>query len=78
MGALHSGARILRNLKMMPDYYNRKQQTLGEFFDDAEKNGFDATFADRRAWGSMRMMAADVEDVQGFTALINGKSTSQN
>ena len=74
----HSGARILRNLKMMPDYYNRKQQTLGDFFKDVEKNGFDATLADRQAWGNMRMMAADVEDVQGFTALINGKSTSQN
>ena len=74
----HAGERILRNLKMMPDYYNRKQQTLGEFFDDAAKNGFGATVEDRMAWGNMRMMAADVEDVQGFTPLINGKSTAQN
>ena len=74
----HSGARILRNLKMMPDYYNRKQQTLGDFFADAEKMGFQAALADRMAWGDMRMMAADVEDVQGFTPLINGKSTVQN
>ncbi|MBT7944194.1 MAG: multicopper oxidase domain-containing protein, partial [Alphaproteobacteria bacterium] len=74
----HAGARILRNLKMMPDYYNRKQQTLSDFFDDVEKNGFDATVDDRMAWGNMRMMAADVEDVQGFTPLINGKSTQQN
>jgi len=74
----HAGGRILRNLKMMPDYYNRKQQTLGEFFDDAAKNGFGATVDGRMAWGNMRMMAADVEDVQGFTALINGKSTAQN
>ena len=27
----HSGARIMRNLKTMPDYYNRQQQTLGDF-----------------------------------------------
>ena len=74
----HSGARILRNLKMMPDYYNRKQQTLGDFFADAEKMGLEGALADRMAWGDMRMMAADVEDVQGFTPLINGKSTAQN
>jgi len=63
---------------MMPDYYNREQQTVGDFFKDAEKNGFAATVADRMAWGRMRMMATDVEDVQGFTPVINGKSTAQN
>jgi FtsP/CotA-like multicopper oxidase with cupredoxin domain len=30
------------------------------------------------AWGDMRMMPADVEDLQGFVPLINGKSTKQN
>ncbi|MBT7145371.1 MAG: multicopper oxidase domain-containing protein, partial [Rhodospirillales bacterium] len=74
----HAGSRIMRNLKMMPDYYNRQQQTFGDFLDDAEKNGMDATIDDRMAWGDMRMMATDIEDVQGFTALINGKSTDQN
>merc|ERR1712093_667678 len=29
-------------------------------------------------WGDMRMMKADIEDVQGFTALINGKGPEQN
>jgi len=74
----HAGSRIMRNLKMMPDYYNRQQQTLDDFFEDADKNGFDATVADRLAWGDMRMMPADIEDVQGFTPLINGKSAEQN
>lgn len=74
----HAGSRIMRNLKMMPDYYNRQQQTLGDFLDDSEKNGFDATPADRLAWGEMRMMPADIEDVQGFTPLMNGKSAEQN
>ena len=74
----HSGNRIMRNLKMMPDYYNRQQQTLGDFFDDAAKNGLGATVNDRLAWGDMRMMPADVEDLQGFTPLINGKSHKQN
>ena len=74
----HRGSRIMRNLKMMPDYYNRQQQTLGDFISDAEESGLDATVDDRLAWGGMRMMATDVEDVQGFTPLINGKSAKQN
>ena len=74
----HASARVMRNLKSMPDYYNRKQQTVGEFFSDAERNGLAATIADRKAWGDMRMMPTDVEDVQGFTPLINGKGPDQN
>ena len=74
----HSGARIMRNLKTMPDYYNRQQQTLADFFSDTAANGFGATLSDRMAWGDMRMMPADVEDVQGFTPLINGKGPAQN
>jgi CopA family copper-resistance protein len=74
----HSGARIMRNLKTMPDYYNRQQQTVGDFLDDIAKNGFEATLADRMAWGGMRMMPTDIEDLQGFTPLINGKGPEQN
>jgi L-ascorbate oxidase len=74
----HSGERILRNLKMMPDYYNRKQRTLGDFFEDVSKNGLGATLSERGDWGSMRMMPTDIEDVQGFVGLINGMSPDQN
>ncbi len=74
----HSGKRIMRNLKMAADYYNRKQQTLGDFFSDVKKNGFSETVSDRMDWGSMRMMASDIEDVQGFTPLINGMGPDQN
>ncbi|MCG8440037.1 MAG: copper resistance system multicopper oxidase, partial [Pseudomonadales bacterium] len=74
----HSGDRIMRNLKMMPDYYNREQQTVGEFFSDVSENGLMNTVRDRMAWGGMRMMKADVEDLQGFTGLINGKGPDQN
>ena len=74
----HSGDRIMRNLKMMSDYYNREQQTVGEFFSDVSENGLMSTVRDRMAWGDMRMMKADVEDIHGFTGLINGKGPSQN
>ena len=74
----HSGDRIMRNLKMMADYYNRDQQTVGEFFSNVSENGLATTVKDQMAWGGMRMMKADVEDVQGFTGLINGKGPDQN
>ena len=74
----HAADTILRNLKHMPDFYNRKQQTLLDFFSEAGSKGFAEAVAERRAWGSMRMMQTDIEDVHGFTALINGKSSAQN
>ncbi|MDF1736712.1 MAG: copper resistance system multicopper oxidase [Minwuia sp.] len=74
----HSGDRIMRNLKMMPDYYNRRQRTLLDFFDDAGEKGVSAALRDRGEWGDMRMMPTDVEDLQGFTPLINGKGPEQN
>ena len=74
----HWGERIMRNLKMMPDYYNRKQRTLVDFFSDASEKGVGAAWADRADWGEMRMMPTDIEDVQGFTPMINGKGPDQN
>jgi len=74
----HSGDRIMRNLKMSADYYNRQQQTVGDFIDESGDKGFMATLKDRMMWGDMRMMKADIEDVQGFTGLINGKGPEQN
>jgi len=74
----HSGDRIMRNLKMMPDYYNRQQETLIDFIKDSKKNGLSETMDDRKAWGGMRMMKTDIEDVQGFIPLINGKTASDN
>jgi CopA family copper-resistance protein len=74
----HSGDRVMRNLKMMPDYYNRQQRTLFDFLDDVGTDGLDATLAERAAWGDMRMMPTDIEDVQGYTPLINGRSANGN
>ncbi len=74
----HSGHRIFRNLKMSPDYYNRKQRTLLDFFGDVEEKGLGDTVSDRMAWGDMRMMPTDIEDLQGFVPLINGKGPDGN
>ena len=74
----HPGSRIMRNLKRMPDYYNRSQRTLQTLIKDSRQDGLKAALKDRGMWGRMRMMPTDIEDVQGYTALINGRSTSQN
>ena len=74
----HPGSRIMRNLKRMPDYYSRSQRTLQTLIEDARQDSLKAALKDRGMWGRMRMMPTDIEDVQGFTALINGRSTSQN
>jgi L-ascorbate oxidase len=74
----HSGNRIMRNLKMMPDYYNRKQRTFLDFLDDAQEHGLGTALSDRSDWGEMRMMPTDIEDLQGFTPLINGMGPDQN
>ncbi|MEE3101338.1 MAG: copper resistance system multicopper oxidase, partial [Pseudomonadota bacterium] len=74
----HRGERIWRNLKASPDYYNREQRTLFDLLSDASEKGLGAALADRAAWGDMRMMPTDVEDVQGFTPVINGKDSAAN
>ncbi|MDF2233787.1 copper resistance system multicopper oxidase [Albimonas sp. CAU 1670] len=74
----HRGERIWRNLKASPDYYNREQRTLFDLLSDASEKGLGTALADRAAWGDMRMMPTDVEDVQGFTPVINGKDSAAN
>ncbi|OED47281.1 copper oxidase [Rhodobacteraceae bacterium (ex Bugula neritina AB1)] len=74
----HRGKRIMRNLKMSADYYNRSQRTLQDLIQDSGSMGLKAALEDRKMWGRMRMMPTDIEDVQGFTPMINGQSTAQN
>ncbi|MGY9105916.1 MAG: multicopper oxidase domain-containing protein, partial [Alphaproteobacteria bacterium] len=74
----HSGDQIMRNLKMSADYYNRVQRTAKDFFEDVSEMGLGATLSDRGDWGQMRMMPTDIEDLQGFTPLINGMGPKQN
>ncbi|UVE16184.1 copper resistance system multicopper oxidase [Pseudomonas sp. LS44] len=70
--------RTLSNLKKQADYYNDQQQTAGDFFRDAGRDGFWATVKDRWAWGDMRMSKTDIADVSGFRFLVNGKDVEQN
>ena len=74
----HTGATIMRNLKTSPDYYNRQQRTLFDLLGDAGSMGAGKALANRGAWGSMRMMPTDIEDVQGYTPLMNGHTPGMN
>ena len=72
--------RVLHKLKKESDYYNFRQRTIGDFVQDVRAAGWKATLADRRAWGEMRMSAADLADVGGttYTYLMNGQAPASN
>ncbi|WP_038150235.1 copper resistance system multicopper oxidase [Thiomicrorhabdus chilensis] len=67
---------VFANLKKMPDYYNFKQRTLGDFFSEVQEKGFKQAFNDRKMWNEMSMMDRDLSDVTGhtYTFLMNGSN----
>ncbi|WP_019833227.1 copper resistance system multicopper oxidase [Sphingomonas sp. PR090111-T3T-6A] len=66
---------IFRHLKLMPEYYNREQQTLSGLL-----TGKDQPLAERLKWGGMRMEPTDIADVTGaaYTYLVNGHGPQDN
>jgi FtsP/CotA-like multicopper oxidase with cupredoxin domain len=68
-------AKILRNLKVEPGYYNNQRQTLAGL-----AAGKDQKLSDRIAWGRMRMDPTDISDVTGavLTYLVNGHGPKTN
>jgi CopA family copper-resistance protein len=72
--------RILEKLKKQGTYYNYHQRTVGDFFRDVRRQGWAAAWADRKAWGEMRMTPTDLADVSGatYTYLVNGTTPAGN
>ncbi|MGE0361645.1 MAG: copper resistance system multicopper oxidase [Vicinamibacterales bacterium] len=72
--------RVFKKLKKQSDYYNFRQRTLATFLRDVRERGLGATLAERKAWGEMRMSAADLADVTGYTYtyLMNGQTPAGN
>jgi CopA family copper-resistance protein len=72
--------RVMAKLKKQSDYYNFQERTVGDLFRDAAEKGWDATLADRREWGRMRMSPTDFSDVTGYTYtyLMNGLAPGSN
>jgi CopA family copper-resistance protein len=75
-----SAERMFARLKKQSDYYNFRQRTVATFLQDVRRQGLSATLAERGAWGRMRMNAADLADVSGYTYtyLMNGLAPAAN
>ena len=73
-------AAMLNKLKGMSSYSNYQGRTVGDFMGDAAKSGLKAAYADRWAWGKMRMDPTDIADITGhyFTFLMNGLAPGSN
>jgi len=67
---------IYRKLKVMGDYYNFKQRTVGDFLSEVKENGFLNAFNARKMWNNMPMADRDLSDVTGYTYtyLMNGNN----
>ena len=65
---------IYRTLKRQSNYFNFGRHTVGDFLNDARRQGWKPTVADRLMWGRMRMDPTDLADVSGYayTYLMNG------
>ena len=67
---------IYRKLKVMGDYYNFEQRTVGDFLSEVKKDGFLNAFNKRKMWNNMSMTDRDLSDVTGYTYtyLMNGNN----
>ena len=65
---------IYRKLKLMGDYFNFKQRTVGDFVSEVKEKGFLNAFNERKMWNNMAMTDRDLSDVTGYTYtyLMNG------
>ena len=72
--------RIYANLKKQNDYYNVGKPTVGDFLQDAGKQGVRGALAERRMWQQMRMDPSDLADVSAmtYTYLMNGHAPAGN
>lgn len=69
---------IQNNLKKSADYYQNQRETVGNIWQQLKRDGFKATWSDRKMWNQMRMLKTDLSDVSGYTFLVNGKTPEQN
>ncbi|MFC7738540.1 multicopper oxidase domain-containing protein [Roseomonas sp. GCM10028921] len=74
--------RVIQNLKRDPGYYNYNKRTAASLAAELARAPNAAARAavirDRMMWGQMRMDPTDIEDVTGYTFLVNGRTPQQN
>ncbi len=66
--------RVFATLKKMSHYYNFRERTVGDLWQDVTNKGLAATWQERAMWNQMRMSQTDIADVTGYTYtyLMNG------
>ena len=71
---------LYARLKKQSHYYNRRERTVGDLWQDLREKGLSATWQDRAMWNRMRMSDSDIADINGlaYTFLINGRSPDDN
>ena len=70
---------IYATLKKMGHYYNTRERTVPDLWQQIKQNGVIATWKDRAMWNEMRMSDRDISDVTGktYTYLMNGQTPDQ-
>lgn len=71
---------LFNKLMQKSESLNYQQRTVGDFFNDVEKNGLGKTISDRLMWGKMRMNPTDISDItsENYKYLINGQGIVDN
>ena len=70
---------IYATLKKMGHYYNTRERTVPDLWQQIKQKGVIATWKDRAMWNEMRMSDRDISDVTGktYTYLMNGQTPDQ-
>jgi len=65
---------IYAKLKKLSHYYNFRERTVGDLWQDIKDKGVTQTWNERDMWNQMRMSETDIADVTGYTYtyLMNG------
>lgn len=71
---------VYAKLKKMGHYFNTRERTVGDLFDELRSQGVKKTFNGRAMWNDMRMSDRDISDVTGmtYTFLMNGHTPENN
>lgn len=71
---------LISRLKKRSGFFNFQQRTMGEFFSDLKRYGWEATWDNYLTWARMRMDPTDLADVTGstYTYLMNGLAPESN
>jgi len=66
---------IYAKLKKLSHYYNFRERTIGELWNDVRRDGVDSTWRARHMWNVELMSDRDLSDVTGhtYTFLMNGQ-----